>query len=136
MDSNKFIEADTKARAKFTYVSDGVFDTWRSHTDEALANHDWSGDCDDLASTVLDILTREGLALTDCWRLMVSSRHTGTMDHMIACAIDDKGEFWIIGDTFGAAYHAEKLKHQPIDFQRMDKADTDEVQVGTPWKSN
>lgn len=54
---------DQAARDGFTYAGDGALDTWRSHAADVLNSRPWRGDCDDLVSTVLDLLGRRGVPL-------------------------------------------------------------------------
>jgi hypothetical protein len=127
MHADQIKATDAAARARFTYRGDGLFDQWRSHADDVLAGRAWAGDCDDMASTVLDLLGREGLALDRRFRMWVASR--GTMiDHMVACAVDDQGRFWIVGDTFAPAYPAGDMRHSPMQSWRLDERRAD----GTP----
>lgn len=114
--------ADTMARRRFSYRADPRGqDIWRSHADAVLAGSAWSGDCDDLASTVLDLLGREGFSLEDRFRLLVGSGFSAKIDHMVAAALSG-GRLLIIGDTFGPAYPIREMKHRPILYQRMSEA--------------
>lgn len=117
--------ADTRARAGFAYRADLVIvgDNWRSHADDALAGRPWSGDCDDLTSTVFDLLTRAGAGLSGLYRLLVSTRDGKTVDHMVGATWDDAGRCWIIGDTFGACYPAADCAHIVIRYQTLDNID-------------
>lgn len=125
-------DADGRARLRFTYQPDlSDRDNWRSHADDVEAGRDWSGDCDDLASTVLDLLARASVPLDQLYRLIVSTRRNDAPDHMMACAWDDRGACWIIGDTFGPAYPAQDCPHQPLQYQRMD--DIGVWRDGAPW---
>lgn len=110
--------ADSKARARFTYKLDAG-DTWRSHAAVALAGKAWRGDCDDLASTASDIAIRMGAKKADMWFAVVSSTRNGRVDHMIAIAKDQRGVFWVIGDTFGPAYKLSTMKHELIDVHNL-----------------
>lgn len=137
MESSKIKELDALSRKTFTYKTDGKIDTWRSHADEALAGSKWVGDCDDLGSTVLDLLHRNGQPLDKCWRLYVDSQRRSSdpknMDHLVACTVDSEGNWWIVGDTFGPSYSIERMRHIGTCFQRMDKA-LEAPQAGVPWK--
>lgn len=123
---------DLRARERFTYLAD-VGDTWRSHADEVLRGEAWRGDCDDLASTVLDLLGRAGLPLDQQYRLEVDSKGGDQVDHLIACALDGGGELWVVGDTFGVAYRAGDMMHAPVQYQRMSEFPT--VRLGAPWSA-
>lgn len=125
-------DADGRARQRFTYQPDPApRDLWRSRAEQVLADADWQGDCDDLASTVLDLLARDGVALGRLYRLIVSTRRNDVPDHMTACAWDDRGVCWIIGDTYGPAYPAKACPHQLISYQRMDEIGI--WRDGAPW---
>lgn len=129
------IAADQLARAGFRYQGDGLFDTWRSHADAALAGELWAGDCDDLASTVLDLVTRQGLALDRTYRLLVSSTGAPGFDHMVAAVQAEDGAFLLVGDTFGGAYPAGRMRHLPVKYQRLDEfaAGENRWRDGAPW---
>lgn len=132
MDTRDIRAADLSARAKFTYLPDPPGrDTWRSHADDVLAGRPWQGDCDDLASTVLDLMFREGELLANLYRLRVSSQGTETVDHMIACTWDYRGTAWIVGDTFGEAYPAKVCRHRALSYQSLDDLST--WREGAPW---
>lgn len=121
---------DARARERFGYLAD-VGDTWRSHADAVLRGEAWSGDCDDLASTALDLLGRAGLALDQQYRLEVDSKGGSQVNHLVACVVDDAGGLWIVGDTFGVAYRAGGMMHAPIQYQHMSELPT--VRLGAPW---
>lgn len=136
MDTATIKSWDEQARRNFTYVSDGVFDTWRSHKADVLAGRPWEGDCDDLCSTTLDLMTSDGLLLELTWRLFVSSAYDGQVDHMVGAVRDAEGGFWVVGDTFQPAYSALTKLHQIIEYQRMDEWHPDGspvIRAGAPW---
>lgn len=138
MNAIEIIQADATARRGFSYQEDPAkWDNWRSHADEALSGRPWQGDCDDLASTFLDILCRRGAALDQLYRLIVSSTRSATPDHMIAGVRADDGVFWIGGDTFGPAYRAATMQHRPIYFNRLSEAGRFPVwRKLTPWEAD
>src|SRR5689334_393010 len=103
MDADAIRAVDARTRDRFTYLAETV-DNWRSHADAVLEGVSWSGDCDDLASTTLDLLGRQGVAAVDRYRLVVSSAGTKKPDHMVACVRAKDGAFLIVGDTFESAY--------------------------------
>lgn len=131
---------DALARRGFTYVTDGVFDTWRSHADEVLRGEPWSGDCDDLASTVLDLLGRCGVALDKRYRLLVDSSpydDNERVDHMLAGALDEDGLFWLVGDTFAPAYLTNYFRHRPVEYHRLSETNALNLPLwreGAPFK--
>lgn len=130
------IAADRRARAGFRYQTDGVFDTWRSHADQVLAGEAWVGDCDDLASTVLDLLTRQGLPLDRAFRLLVASGDAPGFDHLVG-AVRTLDGFVVVGDTFGGAYPAGAMAHRAFAYQCLDAfaAGEDGWRDGAPWSA-
>lgn len=134
MDADLIRRLDAEARQNFTYKPDQV-DNWRSHADDALKGAAWAGDCDDLASTVLDLTGRQGAALSDRYRLLVSSTGSNTVDHMVGCVVDGQGKFWIVGDTFDAAYPAAQMKHRGLFYNRLSEAVSPPTwRDGVPWE--
>lgn len=136
MTRGQIAEIDALARKHFTYVPDlKGHDTWRSHSDDAVAGRAWSGDCDDLASTVLDILFLRGMKLADLYRLEVSIAKNGMVDHLIGCAKDEDGNFWIVGDTeFSSVYHGSSMVYEPLTYNRLSEAGENPViRIGRPW---
>lgn len=126
---------DSAARDRFTYESDGQFDTWRSHAAAVLESKPWRGDCDDLVSTVLDLLGRRGAALEHRFRLLVDSG-SGKVDHMIGAVLTSDRRFMVVGDTFAPAYGAASGPHRCIAYQRMDEWNEKGEPVwraGAPW---
>lgn len=122
MDSDAIRKTDHRARALFTYKGDALnMDTWRSFADQVLAGDAWAGDCDDLASTILDLLGRDGLPLNRRYRLLIATQGDGWIDHQAACVQDDQGRFLMVGDTFGPAYSPPCISGAIRRYQRMDE---------------
>jgi hypothetical protein len=129
--ADQIIAIDARMRAGFKYVPDGEVDSWRSHYEAAKAGA-WSGDCDDLTSTVLDALHRKGHPADRMWRLLVSSKRTAVVDHMVGVVEDVEGRRWVVGDTFGPAYPASRLKHRVLFESRV----SDRTRNGLPfWRA-
>lgn len=127
---------DRAARDGFTYEGDGALDTWRSHAADVLNGRRWRGDCDDLVSTVLDLLGRRGVPLDQRFRLLVDSDHSGGVNHMIGAVLTAEGAPLIVGDTYGAAYLCTSLKHRPRQYHRLDEWTEDGQPLwreGLPW---
>jgi len=123
----EIIAIDARARARFVYVED-VMDMWRSHADAVERGEEWRGDCDDLTSTTLDLLTRAGLPITQAYRLHVNAGngpHAGNsatdVNHQIAVVLDDRGDAWVVGDTFGPAYPYTRMEHVVCYHHRLDR---------------
>lgn len=109
--------ADSRVRDDFTYSSD-IIDTWRVHSHEVMNTRAWAGDCDDLATTALDMLARQGQPLDRMWLVLVaakqSSKVSGRLDHLIAIVEDDQGRFWIVGDTSEVTVELKFMKYRPL----------------------
>jgi predicted transglutaminase-like cysteine proteinase len=104
----------------FVYTSD-VVDKWRVHSPEVIKGESWKGDCDDLASTTLDMMIRAGHPMNKLWMVIVDSSNTGYLDHMVAMAQDDDGHYWIVGDTSKRnVYPAELITYKVLAIARMD----------------
>lgn len=129
---------DAKARVQFTYVSDGAVDTWRSWADKVLANEPWTGDCDDLAHTVLDLTIRAGASMGYCYRLFVMAED-GSGGHMVGAEQDDALAWWVVGDTYSnSPYPAAQMEHTPVDYNCLAEAGpaTEPIwRKGVPWLS-
>lgn len=130
-------DIDLQAHEKYTYKPDPpglVGDTWISHAADVRAGRHWQGDCDDLASTVLELLADAGTPLSNLYRLEVASEGL-LVDHMIACTWDDDGVCWVVGDcNYGEPYPARVCQYRVISYQRMDRA-LQQPQLGAPWGS-
>lgn len=136
MNAAQIRDVDLRARAKFSYLADPPgYDNWRSHAADVEAGRAWQGDCDDLASTTLDLLGRAGLPLGQLYRLCVTSPQAtngpGVDDHQIGCVWDDAGAAWIVGDTYGEAYPAKDCPHRTVRYQSLDDIFT--WRDGAPW---
>lgn len=129
MSPDEIRHCDSVARRRFTYREDGKIDEWRSHADEALAGEPYADDCDGLASTAIDLCCRAGLPEADAYRLAVFASSDGS-GHMVACATDDDGRMWIIGDTFRSAYRAEQIQHKSNIYRRLSESPW---RGGFPW---
>jgi predicted transglutaminase-like cysteine proteinase len=126
-------DLDRQARRGFTYKPD-VADEWRSHSKDVYEGKSWEGDCDDLASTVLDLLASHGAPLEDLYRLIVVTK-TG-VGHMIgAIKEEDGGRFWIVGDTFkDSPYPVSSMEHKPHEYNRLSEAGANTTwRMGLPW---
>jgi hypothetical protein len=135
MDVEAIRAIDARARQGFTYLADGSIDNWRSHADAVLRGDRWSGDCDDLASTALDLLGRQGVATEDRFRLLVSASGGKTPDHMVGCVRADDGAFLIAGDTFRPVYPAAAMRHRGIFYNRLSETSPEAVwREGVPWR--
>lgn len=122
-------KADALARKKFTYKNDPKgTDRWRSFSKDVLAGKYWQGDCDDLASTTLDILAQQnpGIDLSKLYRFCVKSPDCPPKvpyDHMVAGAVTDKG-LYIIGDTFGSPVPVKSSKHKISRYSKLSEGIT------------
>jgi hypothetical protein len=101
----------------FTYEEDKPRDEWRSHADDALAARRWKGDCDDLASTALDLLVRQhpDIDLSRLYRMCVKSPEcppSVPYDHMVAGAMIRPGVLVIFGDTFAHPHTYARSPHR------------------------
>lgn len=113
--ARQIAEIDLQARRGFSYVADKPGrDQWRSFADAVLAGQEWTGDCDDLTCTTLDLLHRAGADREGMTRIMVSTTGGNTVDHMIGAIQDDQRVTWIVGDTFGRAYKWPRLEHKVL----------------------
>ncbi|HKU53924.1 MAG TPA: hypothetical protein VJP60_01055 [Rhizomicrobium sp.] len=136
MDADAIRAVDARARSRFLYRAESI-DNWRSHADAVLKGEAWFGDCDDLASTTLDLLGRDGVAADDRYRLVVSSTGAKKPDHMVACVRADDGAFLIVGDTFKPAYAAAAMRHRGIFYNRLNETQPEAVwREGVPWRKS
>ncbi len=112
---------DARARRRFTYQPDPpAKDRWRSFAAMVLAGKSWKGDCDDLTSTVLDLMARAGMPHDRLMRaLVISPQSTGQIDHMVGIAIDEAGVEWVVGDTFESAHPRSSSKHRFVQVSRV-----------------
>jgi len=108
---------DARVRKLFTYVHDkhGA-DLWTSYASNVKLNKPFYGDCDDLASTTLDMISQLGYPKTCMARGLVSSKKNSLVDHMIAYCMDNLGKVWVVGDTFGPAYPISRMQHQQLEY--------------------
>lgn len=127
--------ADHHARQGYTYeATDWELYHWRSHADAVLSNIPWRGPCADLTSTVLDLLTRNGADLKDCYRLLVSSTGGDKPDHTVGCVLTGDGGMWIVGDTFNEAYPHHEMQHRGLEYNRLSEAGPNPIwREGNPW---
>ena len=110
--------ADQISRKNFRYVAE-TKDEWRSHAADVAAGRSWEGDCDDLASTACHIAINNGFKKENLWFAMVSSTRSKKVDHLIAIA-EDRGAYYVIGDTFDPIYNAKNMPHRLLFVHRLD----------------
>jgi hypothetical protein len=131
MQVSDLLKYDAWVRENFVYLADPEnLDSWRSHLHEVTEQHDkeWNGDCDDLASTTLDALSRVwDTALL--WRALVRAEGSPGnvfVDHMIGLARMPGGPLYIVGDTFGSPCLTTQRGHK---IQMVSQ-----VSAGVSWK--
>ena len=109
--------------------------TWVSHAIAVRANAAWAGDCDDLASTVLNLCYLDGASRDSRYFLEVWANpgDGSKVGHAIGAMTDDTGKFWIVGDTFfPAPYPVEQMQHVPIQYHHQSE-DISIWRAGVPW---
>lgn len=132
LSADAIASADAAARAHFAYKPDVAgTNPWLDLSAEAEAGQAWSGQCADLTMTTLGVLHDHGQPIEALWRCAVDSSSCGHADHMIGATRDAAGQWWIVGDTFHAAYVARDCLHTPVQFQRM--VDVTVWLPGKPW---
>lgn len=108
------------ARTKFMYKDDTT-DSWRSHTGDILLDEYWFGDCDDLMSTTIDMLSRRGQPLDKMWIVLVAVKTKSTFDHVVGVVQDKDGKFWVVGDTdTRSSYPLKALTYRVVAVARSD----------------
>lgn len=96
-------------------------DTWKDWSQIILDNPTIRiyDDCDGLACTVASLLYKKGA--TNIYRLMVGSEGP-TVDHMVAMVEDDKGQLWIVGDTWNLTpVRVEDCPHKILHYNNFTK---------------
>jgi hypothetical protein len=116
--------ADRRARERFTYQADRLSldsaggitaDQWRSHHDDVLAGRGWSGDCDDLGSTVLMLASLAGVSATRLYRARVKSPDNpagADFDHFIGLYHAPDDSWHTLGDTYGPSQPLGQSGHK------------------------
>ena len=108
-------QADREARRRFTYEYDPPRrDTWVSHAEDVRQGQSWSGDCDDLGSTALELAVEMGADPAALYRARVASPvcpPSQPFDHYVALA-EDASSWWVFGDTFAPAQRLNQSGHQ------------------------
>jgi predicted transglutaminase-like cysteine proteinase len=118
--SLQILSTNLTARDRFIYTSD-VKDNWRVSSARVLLDQRWTGDCDDLASTTLDMLIRAGQPLNKAWLVLVDVDHKNLLDHLVAMVEDDSGQHWIVGDTMhGLPIPVAEVKFSVVALARAD----------------
>lgn len=103
MKIDKIREICAQAFRLFTYRPDPQFqDTWISYAEKVKTNQHFTGDCDDITSTILDLLDQNGCPADHMWRMMVRTENASNAgpDHFIGVVQDDDDKKWVVGDTY------------------------------------
>lgn len=120
LDSTDFQRVERNAREHWTYSHDAE-DSWRVFSRRVYDGAAWTGDCDDLALTTLDLLGRMGQPLNKMWLMLVKvDRSTMRADHIIGVAEDKNGMLWIVGDTGPFARPLDTMTYRALAWARMD----------------
>lgn len=127
---------EVKARANFTYSTSADDQaTWLDHSQDVLAGNAWTGDCDELAMTVVSLCALDGMPSTNGYRLFVYD--VNGVGHMVGAIQCDDASWWVVGDTwFDAPYPAAQMPHTPKDYNCLAEAgpDSDPIwRAGVPW---
>lgn len=117
---------DKAVDARFIYTSEEG-DQWRSFATEFLADPNYviRDDCDTKASTILDLLARQGVPQDRLYRVVVLSPSATAdqyIDHKVAMVRLDSGSYYIIGDTFteGVPKSIHATVHKIVQISRVD----------------
>lgn len=121
LESDKIRNLSNWSYDHFEYTRD-VEDTWNVNSEFVRAELEWFGDCDDITSTTLHIIHEEGQNLGSMWMLLVNSKGSGLLDHVVGVVMDVNGKYWVVGDTSKVRnnYPLEELAHRPMAIARMD----------------
>lgn len=117
-------KAEEKARRTFS-LREMPVDVWRSYAREAESGQAWSDDCSGFASTVVDLLARNGWPTSDVYRVLVATHGKGA-DHMVGAVVMPSGRIMVVGDT---------LRDKPYDWSEMvyDVKAVSPVSGGSLW---
>lgn len=122
-------KAERKARRTFSLsqmtLGDGPDNPWMSYAEQV--DKPWADDCTGMASTVIDMLSRQGVSKAKLYRALVSTRFRGGPDHMVGL-VEVDGKLWVVGDT---------LKNDPWEYDDAKYVYTfkyiSRVSDGTKW---
>lgn len=114
----KVRDLNTKIQNVFTYKSDKKDATfnWDSDVESLLEKNRFSGDCEDLALTSLEVFIGVGFPEDRLYKIITASgEDKSNINHMVAGYLDDNGVMWIFGDTFNKyvkrAEHVRDIHH-------------------------
>lgn len=106
---------DSQAKAAFRPRPDRE-DIWGSKAGRVLAGEWFTGDCDDLVSTVIDLWSRAGAQDHQMGRMVLDNPKPelgGDPQHMVA-TIEIDGVTYIAGDTYGPMRTLEASGYAPV----------------------
>ena len=112
---------EERVKSVFTYAAEAK-DKWRTSAEKVLNGEKFSDDCDGLAYTCLDLASAAGVDPHRLIRMIVASPNSkdGKSDHMIGGYEDDKGNIWVLGDTFGPPRTLDSSGHKLNKYARID----------------
>jgi hypothetical protein len=99
--------ADRDSRRGFTYRDNPGNLTpstqqWRSHSREVNAGISWTGECDQMMATVLEIAIQRGIPSNRVWRavtmLQGEQYDNYSANHAVGLIKDQNGTVWVVGD--------------------------------------
>ena len=100
--------ADSESRSRFTYRNNPPNLTpgrqrWSSHSREVMNGARWSGECDQMMNTVLDLAIRWGVPSNHVWRALVmlpeGDNSEYAANHAVGLILDQRGTIWVVGDV-------------------------------------
>lgn len=118
---------DARARELIRLREDRA-DKWHSLASEVQAGRRYSGDCDDLVSTVLDLWAQSGARPSQLGRIVVVNpqpEEGGDPEHMVA-TLEVEGILYVGGDTYGEMRPWSDVDYAPLWITTAD--------MGLKWK--
>lgn len=117
---------DQRARELIRLREDRA-DKWQSLASEVNKGRSYSGDCDDLVSTVLDLWHQRGARPSQLGRIVVKNPYPddGPPEHMIA-TLEVDGVLYVGGDTYAGMRPWSDVNYQPLWVTTAD--------MGLKWK--
>lgn len=113
---------DTRARVMWRGKDDPPdHDEWRSSANSVLVDHAFADDCDGLAMTTIDLLTRNNYPIGDLFLVLVSTTGGQFSDHMVGAARGADGRLWVVGDAMApGAYPLSEMKWRLVAFMPVE----------------
>lgn len=112
-------EIDRTVDNQWVYKPDGPKDVWQSFATSITNGLTVYGDCDDKASTALQLAVEAGVPLDRLVRVVAATEDIP--NHFLGAYEDDEGHWWTLGDTITRTTRFDYMNYTVYKYSRLNE---------------